>query len=244
MHFSTGAIATALMGLASAQTTHVVSVSSANNTLKFFPDNLKPAIGDQIQFQFLAGNHSVVQSNFDNPCEPIQLHAPATKGVFSGYMNVAAGAATGQIPVWTMPVTNSTPVWIYCSQGMHCQKGMVLVLNENTAANSSRSLANFKTLAASAAANLDPFSAGLISGDSGSGSGSSGSSGGSSSEIPTPTGSGSSTGGSGTSTGTPSGSTPPGTSPSGSSIPQALGSTVSVSAWSGLLTIAALAAML
>ncbi|KAI8944373.1 hypothetical protein F4801DRAFT_223025 [Xylaria longipes] len=214
MQFSTSVIATALLGLASAQKVHVVSVSSANKSLAFYPDNLKAAVGDMIQFQFLAGNHSVVQSNFDNPCTPIQEHVANQTGMFSGYMDVAASAASGMIPVYTMEVTASTPIWLYCSQSMHCQAGMVMVVNENTAANSSRSLAAFKDLSAKAPESLDPLSIGSSTG----GETPTGAVGGTTSSIPSPTGSG-----------TPA---------------QGLGSMVSVSAWTGLLSIAAAVAML
>ncbi|KAI1165502.1 Cupredoxin [Nemania serpens] len=235
MQFSTGAIVTALLGLASAQKVHVVSVSSPTNSLTFSPDNIKAAAGDLIQFQFLAGDHSVVQSNFDNPCTPIQAHVANATGFFSGYMNVSASAPTGQIPVYTVEVKDTKPLWVYCSKGMHCQAGMAMVVNENTAANSSRSLANFKSLAAQAPANLDPSSITTGNGgDAGSGSSGSGSSGGSSSSIPSPTGSSPSS-----SSSLPSPSTTPSDGPA-----RALGSAVSVSAWTGLLSIAAVLAML
>jgi plastocyanin len=213
MQFSTSVIATALLGLASAQTVHVVSVSSASKSLTFSPDNLKASVGDMIQFQFLAGNHSVVQSNFDNPCTPIQQHVANMTGMFSGYMDVAASASTGMIPVYTMEVTTDKPLWLYCSQSKHCQAGMVMVVNENTAANSSRSLTDFKDIASKAPANLDPISAGTSTG----GETPTGVSGGTTSSIPSPTGS----------------DTPA----------QALGSMVSVSAWTGLLSIVAALAM-
>lgn len=216
MQFSTGAVATALLGLASAQTVHVVSVSSQNKDLKFFPDNLKADVGDMIQFQFLAGNHSVVQSNFDNPCTPIQAHNASAPGMFSGYMDVAASAATGEIPVYTMEVTAATPLWLYCSQGKHCQAGMVMVVNENTSANASRSLDNFKTGAAAAPENLDPSSITTGNGETPT----TGTTGGTTSSIPSPSAS---------SSDTPA---------------QALGSMASVSAWTGLLSIAAVLAML
>jgi plastocyanin len=133
MHFTTGATLTAaalMAGLASAQTVHVVSVSSKSNEKIFTPNNIKVPAGDMIQFQFLGGNHSVVQSNFDNPCTPIQSHVANATGMFSGYMNVAASAGTGMIPIYTMMVQDEKPIWLYCSQGMHCQAGMVMVVNE------------------------------------------------------------------------------------------------------------------
>lgn len=216
MQFSTSAIAAALVGLASAQKVHVVSVSSSNKDLAFFPDNIKAAVGDMIQFQFLAGNHSVVQSNFDNPCTPIQEHDTTQEGMFSGYMDVAASAATGMIPVYTMEVKGEKPLWLYCSQGKHCQAGMVMVVNENIAANASRSLDAFKGLAGAAPENLDPTKIPGAAGDPTSDD----TTGGTSSTIPSP-------------------------SPSGSDTPaRALGSMVSVSAWTGLLSIAAVLAML
>ncbi|KAI1118133.1 Cupredoxin [Nemania sp. NC0429] len=226
MQFSTAAIATALLGLASAQKVHVVSVSSPSKSLTFSPDNIKAEAGDLIQFQFLAGNHSVVQSNFDNPCTPIQGHVANATGFFSGYMDVAASASSGQIPVYTVEVKDTKPLWVYCSQGKHCQAGMVMVVNENTAANSTRSLANFKNLAKAAPANLDPSS--LTGGNGGNGDAANG---GTSSSIPSPTDSVPSSSGS-----LPSPSTTPSDGPA-----RALGSSVSVSAWTGLLSIAAAA---
>ncbi|TGJ86763.1 hypothetical protein E0Z10_g1980 [Xylaria hypoxylon] len=215
MYFSTSVITTALLGLASAQNVHVVSVSSTTDKtlLAFTPNNIKAAAGDMIQFQFLNGNHSVVQSNFDNPCTPIQALVKNATGMFSGYMDVAASEATGMIPTYTMEVANDKPLWLYCSQGKHCQSGMVMVVNENTAANASRSLDAFKALAAKATANLDPSKITPASG----GDSTDGTTGGTTSSIPTA---------------------------SASAIAQGLGSAVSVSAWTGLLSIAAALAML
>ncbi|KAI1343921.1 Cupredoxin [Xylariaceae sp. FL0016] len=171
MQFSATAFA-ALMGLAAAQNVHVVSVGSTNGSNIFSPNSLTAATGDMIQFQFRAGNHSVVQSNFDNPCMPISESTGAT-GMFSGFMNVAASEAMGMVPTYTMEVTNTSTMWFYCSQAKHCQSGMVMVVNEDPAKNASRTLSNFKTLAAAATANLSPggtTSDGTSSGSSGSGS--------------------------------------------------------------------------
>ncbi|KAH8678131.1 hypothetical protein BX600DRAFT_145487 [Xylariales sp. PMI_506] len=172
MQFSTVTLA-ALVGLASAQTVHVVSVSTSNNSLIFTPDNIAVPAGDFVQFQFRAGNHSVVQSNFDNPCTPIANNVANTTGVFSGYQPVAAGASTNSIPAWTIAIANTNPIWLYCSQAKHCQAGMSMVINENTTANATRSLANYKVGAAAAAANVAPGSAASTSGSTSSTSGSS-----------------------------------------------------------------------
>jgi plastocyanin len=109
-------------------TVHVVRVASANNSLLYFPNNIKAEVGDMVQFQFAAGNHTVTQSTFDNPCEPIVMNSANTTGIYSGFMPVAAGATTS--PVYTIMINNTTPIWLYCSQASHCQKGMTMVINE------------------------------------------------------------------------------------------------------------------
>ena len=50
---------------------HLVQVSQAKQ-LSFVPSHLTAQPGDTITFQFSTGNHSVVQSTFQNPCETIQ----------------------------------------------------------------------------------------------------------------------------------------------------------------------------
>ncbi|KAI1855195.1 hypothetical protein JX266_000060 [Neoarthrinium moseri] len=174
MQFSTVALS-ALLGLASAQTVHVVSVATANNSLIFTPDNIKAPAGDMIQFQFRAGNHSVAQSTFDAPCSPISQHTNQT-GVFSGFQPVAASQAMGMVPTWTIMVQNTNPMWFYCATGKHCQAGMVMVVNENTGANATRSLAEFEKLASAATANVAPSSGtnGGTNGGSGTGTGTNG----------------------------------------------------------------------
>ncbi|KAK8134650.1 extracellular serine-rich protein [Apiospora sp. TS-2023a] len=214
MQFTTFALS-ALMGLATAQKVHVVSVASANNSLIFMPDNLKAAKGDMVQFQFRGGNHSVVQSTFDQPCMPMSMAAAAgnssgaaAKGIFSGFMPVAASKAMGMLPTYTVMVADEKPMWFYCSQGKHCQAGMVMVLNENTSANATRSLANYKALAKKATANVSPPTpAGGAAGGSAGGNTTGGSGSGSGSGTGSGSGSGSGTG-SGSGSGSGTGSAP------------------------------------
>jgi len=150
-------------------TVHVVSVSNSNGSLTYSPDNLVAAKGDMVQFQFFPANHTVTQSTFDEPCQPISEVSNVT-GIYSGFMPVKAADTT--IPTYTILINSTTPMWLYCSQASHCQKGMVMVINENTKANKTRSLANFKIGAAAAAKNLAP-SSGSTEGTSGSTSASS-----------------------------------------------------------------------
>ncbi|WQF82028.1 Putative cupredoxin [Colletotrichum destructivum] len=142
MHIS-AMVVTALAAVAQAVDVQVVSVASTNNTLKFFPDKINAPVGSMVQFQFRGGNHSVVQSTFDNPCIPISNVNASAKGVYSGYQPVQASAAMGQIPVFTVMVNSTAPMWLYCSQGKHCQNGMVMVINENSRANATRTIENY-----------------------------------------------------------------------------------------------------
>jgi plastocyanin len=104
-----------------------VTVGGANGTLSYTPNSITAAKGDMVQFQFMPKNHTVTQSNFDNPCEPISLHSNVT-GVFSGFMPVAATDMS--IPTYTILINNTNPMWIYCSQAKHCQAGMSMVINQ------------------------------------------------------------------------------------------------------------------
>lgn len=129
---------------------HVVKVSNKKGSLTFEPKNLQVAAGHMVQFQFYpkvsrsrsgcclqkgpswltaipAQSHSVVQSTFDQPCQPIQNNMPSASGFFSGFMPVKAGAEMK--PSYTIMVNDTKPIWYYCSQGDHCQKGMVGVIN-------------------------------------------------------------------------------------------------------------------
>ncbi|KAM5362978.1 hypothetical protein ACJZ2D_012252 [Fusarium nematophilum] len=153
MHFSSLAIA-ALVSAAQAIDVQVVAVgrNAATNAtgLKFWPEKITAAPGTMVQFQFWAGNHTVTQSNFDNACVPIGNINSSIQGIYSGYQPVEASANEGMIPTFTIEIQDEKPLWLYCSQGKHCQGGMNMVINENTAANASRSLENYRTLAQSA----------------------------------------------------------------------------------------------
>lgn len=160
-----------MAGVASAQKVQVVTVSTANNSLVYTPDNIKANPGEMVQFQFVAGNHTVTQSTFDQPCTPISTVQSNVTGFHSGYQPAAASKETGMIPTYTLMINDSKPIWLYCAQGKHCQSGMVMVINENTSANASRSLTEFKTLAAQAQSNTAPSGGSTTGGTTGTGTG-------------------------------------------------------------------------
>jgi plastocyanin len=111
-----------------AVTVHVVKVGNANGTLAYSPNNVKANVGDMVQFQFAPNNHTVTQSTFAQPCQPIALNMAGVTGFYSGFMPVSASSTT--TPTYSIMINNTTPIWLYCSQGKHCQAGMVMVINE------------------------------------------------------------------------------------------------------------------
>ncbi|KAF2827881.1 Cupredoxin [Ophiobolus disseminans] len=137
-------------------TTHIVQVGGPNGSLAFYPNNIVAQAGDLVQFQFHPKNHSVVQSTFDQPCVPIQnIQANKTDAFFSGFMPTnASAAATSNVLTYTIRVKDAKPVWFYCSQGKHCQAGMVGAINAPPSGN--KTLTSFTALAASASENLSP----------------------------------------------------------------------------------------
>lgn len=120
----------------SAVDVHVVHVGMNPDTNvtgnKFWPEKLEAAPGSMVQFQFWAGNHTVTQSNFADPCTPITKREDGTEimGIKSGFQPVEESASMGQIPTFTVTINESTPLWFYCGQATHCQKGMSMVINE------------------------------------------------------------------------------------------------------------------
>lgn len=150
MQFSILALTT-LLGVATAQQVRTIAVQvGLNGTVKFTPDNIRAQVGEAVQFQFFGGNHTVTQSTFDQPCQPINVNNRNVTGVHSGFVPAAASMSMGMVATYTITINNTNPLWLYCAQGRHCPNGMVMVINENTAANASRSLANHKSLAAQA----------------------------------------------------------------------------------------------
>ena len=120
MRFSTIAAAATTATVSSVYAAdHLVVVG--NGSLTFEPNNIKAAEGDTVTFKFWPKNHSVAQSTFAKPCEPME------GGVWSGYIpsTEKAAATTFQYKVENA----SKPIWLYCTQAKHCQSGMVAVIN-------------------------------------------------------------------------------------------------------------------
>lgn len=179
MHFSTLIAATAMTGAVFAAD-HTVSVSDKDGNLIFKPDNIEAAQGDMIMFKFWPKNHSVVQASFDKPCEPMD------GGFYSGFVPTSDANAAAPM-MFTYEVKNaSAPIWFYCSQGMHCQGGMVGVINQ--AKTGEKTIDAFKKAAEKATDNVSPTSKAGTGGNLTESSGKGGKEGGMSSMMPSGTG--------------------------------------------------------
>ncbi|KAI0970273.1 hypothetical protein F4678DRAFT_135043 [Xylaria arbuscula] len=115
-----------------------------NGTLMFNPNNVTELVGTVVEFSYNPANHSIVQSSFDKPCQPIDQDG-------GGF--VAPFVPTKQTPsgvTFEVTLTNPNPVWFYCAQTTksHCQSGMVGSINAATSG--AKTFQAFKDLAAKA----------------------------------------------------------------------------------------------
>jgi len=76
-------------------------------------------------------NHTVTESSFAVPCKPLaaNLTSPTHPGQRSGFVPVTADQEF--TPVYNLLVNDTKPIWIYCGQVNHCEKGMAMVINQN-----------------------------------------------------------------------------------------------------------------
>ncbi|KAF8073899.1 Cupredoxin [Lyophyllum atratum] len=112
-----------------------------NGGLTYNPESVVAKAGDTIAFRFLAKNHTVTQSSFAKPCEPLNTV------IDSGFQAVPAGATA--FPEWSFTIDDDkTPFWFFCKQAPHCSKGMVFAVNPTA----EKTFAAFKSTAMGAAA--------------------------------------------------------------------------------------------
>ncbi|KAL9116223.1 MAG: hypothetical protein Q9227_000594 [Pyrenula ochraceoflavens] len=140
----------------------VVQVGGSNGSLEYYPNNVQAPVGSMVQFQFHPKNHTVTQSAFDSPCVPMSSTNASAPMIKSGFMPVSQ--SDSMLPLMTVMINDTKPIWLFCGQTGHCQKGMVMVINEQPS--SGKTLEAYKAKAAQAS-----------SGSSSSGSGSAGASG-------------------------------------------------------------------
>ncbi|KAF7426398.1 hypothetical protein PC9H_008766 [Pleurotus ostreatus] len=104
---------------------HKITVG-ANGEFTFTPSNIQASVGDKVIFEFRPKNHTVTQSSFSNPCQPL-ADVTGVQGFRSGFVPVAADATT--FPTFEIVINDTAPIWGYCGQGNHCGSGMVFSIN-------------------------------------------------------------------------------------------------------------------
>ncbi|EQB56238.1 hypothetical protein CGLO_03775 [Colletotrichum gloeosporioides Cg-14] len=148
---TTASAAAASSSSSASGTVHVVKVGDGG--LTFSPNDVKAAVGDTVEFHFYPKAHSVAQSSFDKPCEPLS-NGTAT-GFFSGPVPVSSGEGAD---VFSVKVEDASPKWFYCATAQHCQGGMVGVINAPSSGG--RTVDAYKEAAAKAEKNVAPASTG------------------------------------------------------------------------------------
>ncbi|PHH49166.1 hypothetical protein CFIMG_007904RA00001 [Ceratocystis fimbriata CBS 114723] len=96
--------------------THTVQVGEI-----IYPEEINADVGDEIEFQFESGTHSVVESSFGTPCS-------SNGGFASGAIKNEEweDIKTGYL----IEVTQDGPMWFYNGVGGRChRKGTVGVIN-------------------------------------------------------------------------------------------------------------------
>jgi plastocyanin len=126
--------------------THIVDVGK--NNLTYTPPYITANPGDIVHFNFYAKNHTLVQSTFQDPCEPL------VNGIFAGFQptNITKDT-TGLVTFKTVEfeVGTTAPLWFYCAQANHCQSGMTFAINPPAG-----SVQTFNKVAAGKAKNIAP----------------------------------------------------------------------------------------
>ncbi|KAB8290008.1 hypothetical protein EYC80_010334 [Monilinia laxa] len=102
---------------------HYVTVGAQGKNI-YSPNQVNANVGDIIRFSFLARNHTVTQSNFNNPC--------TFNGGFDTGFNQFNPDNKTDLFVKDFVVNTNKPIWFHCAQTQpksHCQSGMVLGIN-------------------------------------------------------------------------------------------------------------------
>ncbi|OAQ98530.1 hypothetical protein LLEC1_02777 [Akanthomyces lecanii] len=144
MHLS-NALLVAGAAFANAKT---IRVDVGKDGLTFSPGDTKAAVGDQIEFHYFPKAHSVVQSGFKTPCQPL------AGGFASGF--VPTEPQDAGLSTFTVTVKDDKPIWFYSGQADYCKRGMVGAVN---APATGKTLAAFTELAKAANSTVHPAQA-------------------------------------------------------------------------------------
>jgi len=173
MHFSLASVVLATLASTVSAANIQVQVG-ASGALAYTPSSVNASAGDTVTFVFSPKNHTVTQSTFAAPCQPM------SGGADSSFQPVAANASN--VPSFSITVNNTQPAWFFCRQTGHCEQGMVFAINPTA----NKTFEAFQAAAKASSADGTPSNSTNSTG-SGSGSGSGSSSGSASGSTPSST---------------------------------------------------------
>lgn len=107
MHFSLASVVLATLASTVSAANFPVQVG-ANGQLAYTPSQINASVGDTVTFTFNPKNHTVTQSTFAAPCQPM------AGGIDSNFQFVNLSAAS--VPSLTITVNATTPLWFFCRQ--------------------------------------------------------------------------------------------------------------------------------
>ncbi|KAL2064434.1 hypothetical protein VTL71DRAFT_4928 [Oculimacula yallundae] len=144
--FSSSTLVTlaAVLATASAQAGTTIQVTVGKGGNIYTPNDIKAEIGTNIEFSFFPMNHTVTESSFKDPCQPLE------NGFFSTFVPTRDSPSGS---TFTITVKDKKPIWLYCGQGRHCQTGMVAAINAPATGNTFEA---FTLLAKNATASTSP----------------------------------------------------------------------------------------
>ncbi|KAK0715208.1 hypothetical protein B0H67DRAFT_488705 [Lasiosphaeris hirsuta] len=99
-----------------------------NGALVYSSNNITELPRTVVEFLFNPRNHTVTQSSFEKPCQPLD------GGFSSGFVATTASPSGASFKI---VIADTKPIWFYCGQvnGNHCQSGMVGSINAPVAGN-------------------------------------------------------------------------------------------------------------
>ncbi|KAI0303539.1 Cupredoxin [Multifurca ochricompacta] len=100
-----------------------VTVGGPGGVIQYNPPFVTANPGDIVTFVFKQKNHTATQSTFADPCTPVP------GGFDSGFIPVPDSNVNGPFQEAQFQVTDTNPVWVFCRQANHCQRGMVFAIN-------------------------------------------------------------------------------------------------------------------
>ncbi|PHH51872.1 hypothetical protein CFIMG_008555RA00001 [Ceratocystis fimbriata CBS 114723] len=111
------------------------------------PDNLQADVGDQVEFHFLPGVHSVVQSSYLDPCR--------SNGGFGSTSLSTPSDQNQNDMAFLISIKSKKRIWYYNGANDACQRGVVGAINSPE--NSKRSLEGFRRAAQTESRTVNSF---------------------------------------------------------------------------------------